>query len=223
MPKSFIVQLGESPFSSSATWKMIWEQQVRICPPSPSRFDINITRHFTSTLVVLKVTIIVTLLTAASKDDLGMLSDAKKFGDFSVALSSEDILPEYTIRTMKVRHTGRFIFGLDMKICGVSVVMHCSSPLPPPQLSKWKSSRRGGKKGRDPSASCVGDRYVSQIIFPHWPEVGYMLTKNLVEMKITFRNPSKVCYFIFVPLFLLPAFTSSSSFRWGLPFRRRTC
>ena len=44
-----------------------------------------------------------TLLTAASKDDLGMLSDAKKFGDFSVALSSEDILPEYTIRTMKVR------------------------------------------------------------------------------------------------------------------------
>ena len=51
-----------------------------------------------------KVTIIVTLLTAASKDDLGMLSDAKKFGDFSVALSSEDILPEYTIRTMKVRY-----------------------------------------------------------------------------------------------------------------------
>ena len=29
MPKSFIVQLGESPFCSSATWKMIWEQQVR--------------------------------------------------------------------------------------------------------------------------------------------------------------------------------------------------
>ena len=107
MPKSFIVQLGESPFCSSATWKMIWEQQVIICP----HFDI--TRHFTSTLPLFKVTIIVTLLTAASKDDLGMLSDAKKFGDFSVALSSEDILPEYTIRTMKVI----FIFGLDMKIC----------------------------------------------------------------------------------------------------------
>ena len=51
-----------------------------------------------------------TLLTAASKDELGtMLSegDAAKWlgggGDFSVALSSEDILPEYTIRTMKVR------------------------------------------------------------------------------------------------------------------------
>ena len=53
-------------------------------------------------MAFLKVTIIVTLLTAASKDDLGMLSDAKKFGDFSVALSSEDVLPEYTIRTMKV-------------------------------------------------------------------------------------------------------------------------
>ena len=50
-----------------------------------------------------------TLLNAASKDELGaMLSegDADKWlggGDFSVALSSEDILPEYTIRTMKVR------------------------------------------------------------------------------------------------------------------------
>ena len=55
------------------------------------------------------MTIVVTLLTAASKDELGtMLSegDAAKWlgsGDFSVALSSEDILPEYTIRTMKVR------------------------------------------------------------------------------------------------------------------------
>ena len=28
MPKSFIVQLGESPFCAAATWKMIWEQQV---------------------------------------------------------------------------------------------------------------------------------------------------------------------------------------------------
>ena len=55
---------------------------------------------------LLQVTIIVTLLTAASKDDLGFMlsTDAKKFGDFSVALSSEDILPEYTIRTMKVRN-----------------------------------------------------------------------------------------------------------------------
>lgn len=109
----------------------------------------------------------VTLLTAASKDDLGMLSDAKKFGDFSVALSSEDILPEYTIRTMKVRHMMRFA---AMWNCGESALSLFFSP----QLSRWKSSRRAkkGRRGhRDPSASCVGDRYVSQLIFPHWPEV----------------------------------------------------
>ena len=115
-----------------------------------------------------------TLLTAASKDDLGMLSDAKKFGDFSVALSSEDILPEYTIRTMKVRYNTNAIHwrrSIDVKTEESALSLFF---FPLPQLSKWKSSRRG-KKGRDPSASCLGDRYVSQLIFPHWPEVRYIL------------------------------------------------
>ena len=36
------------------------------------------------------------------QDDLGTLSDAKTFGDVVVGLYNEDILPDYTIRTMKV-------------------------------------------------------------------------------------------------------------------------
>ena len=36
------------------------------------------------------------------QDDLGTLSDAKTFGEVVVGLYNEDILPDYTIRTMKV-------------------------------------------------------------------------------------------------------------------------
>jgi len=36
------------------------------------------------------------------QDDLSNLSEEKDFGDVTVSLHNEDILPEYTIRTMKV-------------------------------------------------------------------------------------------------------------------------
>ena len=36
------------------------------------------------------------------QDDLSTLSDTKSFGDVLITLQSEDILPGYTIRTMKV-------------------------------------------------------------------------------------------------------------------------
>ncbi len=72
---SFVVHLGESPFSTNSCWKTVWDEHV---------------------------TIVVSLLTSVAKDDLGMLSDTRHFGDISVTLSSEDMLPEYTIRTMKV-------------------------------------------------------------------------------------------------------------------------
>ena len=38
------------------------------------------------------------------QDDLGTLSNAKTFGDHDVGLYNEDILPDYTIRTLKVNH-----------------------------------------------------------------------------------------------------------------------
>ena len=75
----------------------------------------------------------------------------------------------------------RFIRG-DVEIVESALSALFFFPLLP-QLSKWKSSRRGkkGRGHRDPSASCVGDRYVSQLIFPHWPEVRYIcvLTQKL--------------------------------------------
>lgn len=73
--RGFISVLCEAPFTLDSTWKMIWEQ---------------------------KVSIIVTLLTSVAKDDLSTLSDTKSFGDVMVSLHNEDILPDYTIRTMKV-------------------------------------------------------------------------------------------------------------------------
>ena len=36
------------------------------------------------------------------QDDLGTLSEVKSFGDLVVNLYNEDILPDYTIRTLKV-------------------------------------------------------------------------------------------------------------------------
>ena len=36
------------------------------------------------------------------QDDLSNLSEEKDYGDVTVTLHNEDILPEYTIRTMKV-------------------------------------------------------------------------------------------------------------------------
>jgi hypothetical protein len=81
----YIGLLCESPFSLDSTWKLIWDQ---------------------------KVTFVVTLLTSVAKDDLGTLSDAKEFGDLSVSLYNEDILPDYSIRTMKVLLAKIFYFGI---------------------------------------------------------------------------------------------------------------
>jgi len=73
----FVVMLCESPFALDNTWKLIWDQ---------------------------KVSFVVTILTSEAKDDLGTLSSSeqKTFGDLVVGLYNEDILPDYTIRTMKI-------------------------------------------------------------------------------------------------------------------------
>ncbi|TRY71536.1 hypothetical protein TCAL_12498, partial [Tigriopus californicus] len=78
VPFNFICLLGEAPLASESTWiRLIWEQHVGM---------------------------IVTLLTSVAKDDLSTLSDSKRFGDIIVTLQTEDILPDYTIRTMKLSH-----------------------------------------------------------------------------------------------------------------------
>jgi len=71
----YIALLAEAPFALESTWKLIWDQ---------------------------KVSFVVTILTSVSKDDLGTLSNAKTFGDHDVGLYNEDILPDYTIRTLKL-------------------------------------------------------------------------------------------------------------------------
>ena len=43
------------------------------------------------------------------QDDLGTLSNAKTFGDHDVGLYNEDILPDYTIRTLKVNHVSSVV------------------------------------------------------------------------------------------------------------------
>lgn len=104
-PNEYVALLCEAPFTLETTWKLIWEQRVSF---------------------------VVTILTSEAKvrkndlygpiyrdsfhrlkndcakrcifqDDLGTLSsDSKSFGDLVVGLYNEDILPDYTIRTMKV-------------------------------------------------------------------------------------------------------------------------
>ena len=50
------------------------------------------------------------------QDDLGTLSDAKTFaGDLVVGLYNEDILPDYTIRTMKVISPWTMFAGLFLE------------------------------------------------------------------------------------------------------------
>lgn len=101
----YVFMLNESALSQDQTWKTIWDENVAI---------------------------IVTLLTSVAKvseckgnfnegvnndeacidalhffflflqDDLSTLSDVKSFGDINVCLQNEDILPDFTIRTMKV-------------------------------------------------------------------------------------------------------------------------
>ncbi|XP_040572850.2 putative receptor-type tyrosine-protein phosphatase mosPTP-1 isoform X2 [Lepeophtheirus salmonis] len=75
--RNYICLLGEIPFTTDSTWRSIWDQRVSL---------------------------IVTLLTPIAKDDLSTLSDDTSFGDITVNLVSDDILPDYTIRTVKLKH-----------------------------------------------------------------------------------------------------------------------
>jgi len=59
-------------------WRIIWEQDVGV---------------------------VVTILSQSDKDDLSTLSECKKYGDISVAVMSEDILMDYTVRSIKVRRS----------------------------------------------------------------------------------------------------------------------
>ncbi len=47
------------------------------------------------------------------QDDLSNLSEEKDFGDVTVSLHNEDILPEYTIRTMKVLSVSNIVAQSD--------------------------------------------------------------------------------------------------------------
>ena len=76
----FICMLGEAALNMDHTWRTVWEQ---------------------------KVGVIVALLTPSAKDDLstlGLGSDFKFFGEVGISLQTEDILPDYTIRTVKIAH-----------------------------------------------------------------------------------------------------------------------
>ena len=106
------------------------------------------------------------ILSFNSQDDLSTLSgESTSFGgDVTVSLQNEDILPDYTIRTVKVRlqqtafpFPGQYAIYLRKNLFFLLKF----------QLTHRKSS---GKSGG--SAAPKSERFVTQLIFPRWPEDG---------------------------------------------------
>ena len=101
MSGEYVTLLAEAPFTLDSTWKLIWDQKVSFV------VTILTTEAKVSWSCLLKYIdshkySLPNFFYFFIQDDLGTLSDAKTFGDHDVGLYNEDILPDYTIRTLKV-------------------------------------------------------------------------------------------------------------------------
>ncbi len=89
------------------------------------------------------------------------MSDVKRLGDLSVTLLSEDILVDYTIRTIKVTNVISIILDPKTKTFILKNIQLVHRP-----------RRKGSNSSSSSSLARGSERLVTQLVFGRWPEVG---------------------------------------------------